>query len=245
MFENIDWNLLLAVLGVTFACGWFIVGVYQAYYNVYLPRKNERRRKEKKELQQKVHSFAVVISQLENCIKRRVETNEFPGTPDVGYWNLPREFTSKIEEFCEMYKLCVDLFHACNCIIQVTIEKETKHFFPKTIEKTPDLNTKLVDRSFVNMYLDRKEVTRSWTEEHEIGTYKFMVKNLQESEMELNEFFQSLNTKFQDNMVMERFRKIKKELIEFGNQTVENLKHEKELLEKQLLKYADIIEREA
>jgi len=243
MFENFDWNLLLTALGVIFACGWFIVGIYQAYYKVYLPRKNERLLKKKKELQQEVHNFAVVISQLESCIKRFVETNEFPDTPDVGYWGLPQEFISKIEKFCEMYKLCVDLFHACIYTIQVTIANETKRFFPKTVEKIPDLNSKFEDKNFVKMYLDGKEVTRSWIEEKEIGTYKFIVKNLQEPEIELNEFFQSVNMKFKDNRVMERFRKLKRELVESGNQTIENLKLEKGLLEKQLLKNKDLSER--
>ena len=244
MFENIDWNLLIPALGVIFACGWFTIGVYQAYYKVYLPRKIERRLREKKELQENVHSFRVTISQLDRCIKQRVETNEFPDIPDVGYWNLPPEFSLKVEEFCEMYKLCVDLFDACKCVIRVTIANETKRFFPKTIEKIPELNSKFENKNFVNMYLDQKEVTRSWMEEQETGTYKFMVKNLQEPEIELNEFFQSLNTKFRENKLLERFRKTKRELVELGNRVIENLKHEKELPEKQLSKYSDVKEGE-
>jgi len=245
MFENIEWNLLLTALGVVFACGWFIVGVYQAYYKVYLPRKIERRLKEKKALQNKVNNFTIVISQLDRCMEHRVKTNEFPDIPDIGYWNLPEKFSSKVEEFCEIYKLCVDLLHACECIIQSFIATETKRFFPKTIEKTPDLIGKFHTKNLVNMYLDCKEVTKSWMEEQEIGTYKFMVKNLQEPEIELNEFFQSLNTKFRDNKLLERFRKTKRELIEFDNGVIDSLKHEKELLEKQLSKYGDVNEGEA
>lgn len=128
-----------------------------------------------------------------------METNKFPDIPDVEYWNLPQKFSSKIKEFCENYKLCVDLFHACGCVIGAIISEETKRFFPKTIEKIPDLSNKFQKRNFVNMYLDGKEVTKSWMEEQEIGTYKFVVKNLQEQEIELNEFFQSLNAKFRDN----------------------------------------------
>ena len=80
-----------------------------------------------------------------------------------------------------------------------------------------------------------KEVTKRWIEkEYPRGLYEDIMRNLKDKETRLDHFFLRLNSTFQKDTVLERLRKEKANLIELGNEILNELTHKEEEREKEL-----------
>lgn len=211
------------------------------YFTRYLDERKERKRKEKKELKNRKGLLDSCIWYIETTLEY-LKRDSFGGVSKEAL-KPPLEYEKRINEYEKSLTLCKDLFLACKYVVKVTVEEQTRIILPKTLAKIPELEDKLQKDDFLKRYVNEKEVTKSWMEEQKTKLYRFITRNLQEEEIELNTLFSELNGLFRDNSVMERYRKEKQELIECGQRIIKDLKRESEDLDEKLLQFSDVKER--
>lgn len=237
MFENVDWNLVFVGLGVLFACLLFIVETYQAYQKYVVPKKEKEKEIKKKKQENELNNVRQVASLLQKSLEERVKTNSFPDFANVGWFYAPSDLEEKGKKYDEKYDLCVDLKRACMTMITSHLQNLTRKRLPKTCKESGfDLATSLNADELVNRYINKEDVTRVWIETTYPDLHSDIMRNLKDGKKHLGRFFIDLNSTFQNDPVLERFRKEKANLIELGNELLIDLGNEEKRLQKELKK---------
>jgi len=238
---EVDLNVLITTFGVVISLGILTI----TYYRWVHLRRSERKRRERIEEKRKLERKRDTFSQCELYIKQnseRVEQNDF-STSDVGTWNLPQQFVSKVEKYIEDFHLCSDLLVACQNAIRLDLREIAKKELATTL-KEYNLDEALQAEDLVIRYIRGEEVTKRWIEKTYPSLFSDIMKHLKEQEKTLDMFFIKVNKAFIKNRILTRFRKERGNLIELGHQIMKSLQHEVELLNKELSKYSDIQEEE-
>lgn len=214
--------------------------VVELYVRVYLPRaktKRIRRRREKENLEEQKNGLNNTIWQFEQRLKELQENNL---SSDVLPHDLPNHLVEKVRIFNERHKVCADFFEACNYAIRLILMDKYEETLPKTASKY-NLDVSLRDSDFIKMYVNGEEVTKRWIEKtYPTRLYAEMLEHLQEPENKLDEFFLKINTSFQSNRIMKRYRQERNELEKLGKEIIQQLKEEVESINRQLSNYAGL-----
>lgn len=233
-------GIVIGVFGVVISFGILIITYYRW---VHLPRSETKRirlLREKEELEEKLSICKDSFGSLERSLKNFVIKNKFQRGFGAYTESLSSDLQERIEKYNEIFDRCVDWETASKDVIALRLQELTQEYLPKT-RKERDLIGLLNVDELTQRYLKGEDVTKRWIEkEYPTGLYEDLIENLKDKETKLDLFFRNLNKTFQKNEVLERFRKEKKSLIEFGQTIIKDLKEEEKKLEKELEKYKDI-----
>jgi|Deesub1362A_J573_1020465.scaffolds.fasta_scaffold00150_50 hypothetical protein len=233
---NIDWNLVLLVLSALGSSCLAIIEIYRGY-NEYIENKKRRMLAKKEELKEKLSSYQNSVEVLERSLKEYVVTNKFERGYGAGAWNFSSDLRERIKKYNEIYDRCVDWKKASQAVITLHLQKLSRKYLPKTYKEYDLVSVLNNTNELMQRYLNGEEVTKHWLEKkYPTGLYDTLIENLKDKETKLDLFFLKLNETFQEEPVLNRFRKEKKELIQLGSALLTDLKKEEETLEKALKK---------
>jgi len=230
MFENINWESL----GVFVAVLILVVNIYQAYQKYIVPKKEKEKETKKKRLEKELSNVRQFTTLIKRNLEERTKNNSFPKSSNVNLFYTPSGFKEKGEKYDEKYDLCIDLKEACKSEIIIRLQELTKEHLPLTCKEF-NLVDHLNYEDLTNLYMNKKEVTTQWIKkEYPKGLNRTIMTNLKDKEENLDYFFIKLNETFRKDPVLERFRKEKANLIELGNEILNELIHKEEELKKEL-----------
>jgi hypothetical protein len=191
----------------------------------------------RQELQSRMNAYATCYKEIEWNIENVVQKNQFDAAAQIPFITpfTSSEFIRKIEEYVENYQKCQDWFQACKETIELVLSKMTKSMLPKTLEKC-DLIGFIGRDECIHRFVNGERVTKHWIEENFPNQFAEIIRNLQETETQLDLFFRELNIYLENNKILTRFRQEKKELIEYGTELMKELGNELQLLSERIKK---------
>lgn len=241
MLENIDLTLVFIALGALAGILLVFVEGYQAYNKYVVPKKNEKRATRKEELTSAHAQYTNTRSSLERSLKDYVMTNKFTeGWHSYPSESLSSDLKKRIQKWNEIYERCGDWKVASESEIIVRLQELSQKNLRTTFKDYPDLLGALNSDGFRSRYFEGEEVTKLWIEQNNPTLHETIMDHLKGKKAKLGMFFLNLNATFKENRVLNRFRREKKELIELGQQIIEDLKIEEEKLQNELERYKDI-----
>jgi hypothetical protein len=227
--------------------GFIFLGILAPLVRGRLENARMKKVEEKKSLKALKDEYSRCSWSIENNIREVVEKserNDFTATlckPDeLGDLKTSEDLERQVKEYDKRFQLYKVLQHASVRFIVSTIETRVKEQFPKSLDKVPIRNM-LTDGFLMVRYLEGEKVTENWFKDSKPKELKNIVKNIEESERDtLDIFFHELNRQFRGDEVLQRFRKEREELIEYGRETIANFQKEIDILDQQLKKYSNL-----
>ena len=218
-----DWQPILIAIGS------LITAFFTAWrwgVNPYLERRRQKRSEKEKELRSKIQRHISCRNSIDYSIRNRVLTNELDKYPaDIFFQSIPQEFSTKAREYMKNYQRLQDWLRASRLAVRYEIETRVRSDLPTT-RKEYHLDTVLESDHIMPFFIRGQRVNKRWIEENYPKIYKEIIKHLKEEETTLDTFFLNLNRDLENNTILKRFRKEKKELIDLGKKLMEDLDRE-------------------
>jgi hypothetical protein len=227
--QTIFGALLVAILG------YVSTGILAPLTRDYLEKRKAKRLVEKEKLESKVDCYQKCVNQIEFCTKDALD--DFKHGHGFYREYLSEEAKKKVDDFNDYYELCSDLLRAVEYVIPQIIQMLIKSELPETAKTGYALDDALQEYELKKCYIAGEKVSVTWLKENKPRLLDNIRKNLKDSESQLDTFFISLNGEFKNNSVLNRYRKEKKKLTEFGNQIINDLKSELKSLQKELSRF--------
>ena len=189
--------------------------------------------------------YARCVQNIENNIEENIRKNKIANTQAGLYdqWvtgdeKISEEFKKQVQEFnrkCEDYITNLKLSEQS---IRNTIEKEIKRIFPKTREKSDELNIILESDFFMKIWFVGDMVNTNWLRITHPRILQNISKEIDETERDnIDLFFKHIRDELEKDRVLLRFRKEIGELVIFGKKIVGALQKEIDSINKQLENY--------
>ena len=189
--------------------------------------------------------YARCVQNIENNIEENIRRNKIANTQAGLYdqWvtgdeKISEEYKKQVQEFnskCEDYNTDINLSEQS---IRNTIEKEIKRIFPKTREKSDELQIILESDFYMKMWFVGDMVNTNWLRITHPKILQNTSKEIDETERDnIDLFFKHIHDEFEKDRVLLRFRKEIDELIIFGKKIVGALQKEIDSINKQLENY--------
>lgn len=141
---------------------------------------------------------------------------------DISTQNIPQQFSVRAKEYIEKYRRLTDWLKASRLAVRFATETLAKSELPTTKQEYA-LDLVLQGDRIMPMFIEGQEVNKRWIEANHPKIYKDILKHLKEEETTLDMFFLRLNNNIKNDSILKRFRKEKKELIDFGSKLMEDL----------------------
>jgi hypothetical protein len=163
-------------------------------------------------------------------------------SPEIGDLTICEELEKQVQEFNRRLELYTVLRTASVRSIVSVIGMKIGQRFPKSLNNHVQIKNWLTQDDFLmSRYLNGEKVTESLFKDSKPQELKQIVKCIDESERDsLDVFFLELNSEFENDEVLQRFRKEKEGLLKCSKETMANLKKEADSINEQLKKYSDL-----
>ncbi|MEM2972432.1 MAG: hypothetical protein QW270_08465 [Candidatus Bathyarchaeia archaeon] len=213
----------------------FIFGIATLMIRNYVQKREIRQQKRKEDLKLKINAYEKSISEIKNFINQLESKSS--ASPINIRTELSLESQKKLEEFnqhCELYR---DWLLAVEYIIPEILQRLIRSELPQTAKSGYALDSDLQECELLKRYMAGEEVNVTWLKGNKPRLLDNILKNLKDSESQLDTFFIVLNNEFKNNRVLKRYREEKKALMELGNLILDNFKRELESLQKEISRF--------
>jgi len=243
MLQTIVYAFMTAIFGFIF------LGILAPLTRERLKEAKLKKIDEKKALESLKTEYERCVWSIKNNIEKYVEKNELNFTFKVrlhessifGKAKISEELKRQVREYNDRYELYNVLLRASKYPIESVIEGKIRQLFPKTLNKSVPLNELLQVDYLMARYFSGEKVTESWFKEVHPKAFKDIARNIDKSEKdELDILFHKLNDDFKRDVVLQRFRKEKEDLIKHGQETINALQKEIDSLKEQLEEYRNL-----
>lgn len=182
-----------------------------------------------------------INNNLSQCIEKNERTDfnaQLSNTIDMGQKRVNEVLQKEVQEYNTKLRDYNIFRKASEVYIRESIEKKVNGMFPNTQKNAANLDVILLDAFFMPKYLNGEPVTCNWLKDKFPIILKNINKDIIESERnELDVLFSEINTEFQEEEILLRYRKQKEAIKEQGKELVAALQNEIPPIDKKLQKY--------
>jgi hypothetical protein len=196
-------------------------------------------------LKQEYERFQWYINNISIFMERneRIDPNaQLNNTIDMGQNRVDEALQREVKEYNKRLGDYNIFRKASEGYIRESIEKKVNRMFPISQKNGVNLEEKLLDGTFMQKYFNGEPVTCNWLRDKFPIVLNNINKDIVESERyELDILFSEINTEFQKEEILLRYRQQKEAIKEHGRALVTPLQNEIPTINRKLRKYDYLI----